>query len=431
MAESRAAILRYYAYRATTAYGFYLPVGLLYLQQEYGWAVVGLTQGVFAFALVAAEIPTGYVGDRIGRRASLAAGNAISAGALGVFVFLDSPLQYAVLYAVWAVGWAFRSGTGEAWLYELLDVHDEADEYARVSGRSSTVLLLTSAATAAAAGVLVSYGWSVPLVANAALSAVGIPLVLSLPAVGDAAAAGDAHASRDTSESHAGSDADDGQASSDADADVFTVRAAIRTLKLQVARPEIRWLVAYVALFHVLFAVTRPYESPIAKEVGVPVAAIGAMYAGFKLVSAGAASTAGWLQETVGTRRSFAMLVPVYGLAYASIALVPVLVVPVFFLNRGLKTVVGPLRDQYLNDRLEDVGRATVLSGASMALSLASGTATTASGWLVELLGPLQFLVAAGAVVSGAAGVLWLAVSPVRTREDATSDVPAAAVDAD
>jgi MFS family permease len=421
MADSRAAILRYYAYRATTAYGFYLPVGLLYLQQEYGWAVVGLTQGVFAFALVAAEIPTGYVGDRIGRRASLAAGNVISAGALGVFVFLDSPLQYTVLYAVWAVGWAFRSGTGQAWLYELLDAHDEAGDYARVSGRSSTVLLLTSAVTAAAAGFLVSYGWSVPLVANAALSAVGIPLVLSLPAVGDAAAAGDAHSNGDASDEKAGT----------GDADVFTVRAAIRTLRLQVARPEIRWLVAYVALFHVLFAVTRPYESPIAKEVGVPVAAIGAMYAGFKLVSAGAASTAGWLQETVGTRRSFAMLVPVYGLAYASIALVPVLVVPVFFLNRGLKTVVGPLRDQYLNDRLEDVGRATVLSGASMALSLASGAATTASGWLVELLGPLQFLAAAGAVVSGAAGILWLAVSPVRTREDAASDVPATAVDAD
>ena len=413
MTDSRTATLRYYAYRASTAYGFYLPVGLLYLQQEYGWAVVGLTQGVFAFALVAAEIPTGYVGDRIGRRASLAAGSAISAVALSVFVFLDSPLQYAVLYAVWAVGWAFRSGTGEAWLYELLAEGGDEDEYARVSGRSSTVLLVTSAVTAAAAGFLVTYGWEVPLFANAVLSAIGVPIVLSLPATGDSNAAAE----------------DDGDDTTDED--TFTVRAAVRTLRLQVARPEIRWLVAYVALFHVLFAVTRPYESPIATEVGLPVAAVGAMFAGFKLVSAGAASTAGWLQDTLGTRRSFALLVPVYGAAYASIAFVPVLVVPVFFLNRGLKTVIRPLRDQYLNDRLEDVGRATVLSGASMALSTASGTATAASGWLVEALGPLQFLASAGVVVAGSAGVLWLAVAPVRSPTDGGVAGPAPAADAD
>jgi MFS family permease len=418
MTDSRAAILRYYAYRATTAYGFYLPVGLLYLQQQYGWAVVGLTQGVFAFALVAAEIPTGYVGDRIGRRASLAAGSAVSTGALGVFVFLDSPTEYVVLYAVWAVGWAFRSGTAEAWLYELLAESGDEDEYAHVSGRASTVLLVTSAVTAGAAGFLVSYGWEVPLLANAVLSAVGVPVVLSLPTAG-------ADAADDDTDDVDGEDATTG--------DTFTLRAAVRTLRLQVARPEIRWLVAYVALFHVLFAVTRPYESPIAKEVGVPVAAIGAMYAGFKLVSAGAASTAGWLQDALGTRRSFALLVPVYGLAYASIAFVPVLVVPVFFLNRGLKTVIRPLRDQYLNDRLEDVGRATVLSGASMALSTASGTATAASGWLVELLGPLQFLATAGVVVAGVAGVLWLAVGPVRspTAGGATGPAPGAGADAD
>ena len=406
MNEGRRVVWRYYAYLATTAYGFYLPVGLLYLQREFGYAVVGLTQGVFAFALLLAEIPTGYLGDRIGRRASLAVGNALSAGALGVFVFLDSPFEYVLLYVVWAVGWAFRSGTEQAWLYELLQSRGEDDEYARVSGRGSTVVLLTSAVTAAAAGVLVTYGWGVPLFANAALSAVGIPLVLSLPAVS-------------------------GEGDVDSDAEVFRVRDAVHTLRLQVARPEIRWVVAYVALFHVLFAVTRPYESPIAEQVGVPVAALGLLFAGFKLVSAGAASTAGWFRDNLGTRRVFLLLIPVYGLAYASVAVLPALVVPVFFLNRSVKKVVRPLRDQYLNDRLEDVGRATVLSGASMVLSLASGTANLVSGSLVEALGPFRFLAAAGVAIAGLGGLLWLAVSPVRSEAEPSPTTAASPAEVD
>jgi MFS family permease len=408
MRDGRHVVWRYYAYLATTAYGFYLPVGLLYLQREFGWAVVGLTQGVFAFAMLLAEIPTGYLGDRMGRRASLAVGNALSAGALAVFVYPDSPLEYVLLYAVWAVGWAFRSGTEQAWLYELLQSRGEDDEYARVSGRGSTVVLLTSAVTAAAAGVLVTYGWDVPLFANAALSALGVPLVLSLPAV-----SGESDA-----ESAPGSD-------------VFGVRDAVNTLRLQVARPEIRWVVAYVALFHVLFAVTRPYESPIAEQVGVPVAALGVLFAGFKLVSAGAASTAGWFRDALGTRRVFLLLVPVYGLAYAGVAVVPLLVVPVFFLNRSVKKVVRPLRDQYLNDRLEDVGRATVLSGASMVLSLASGTANLVSGSLVGVLGPFRFLAMAGVGIAGLGGLLWLAVSPVRSQTGPASTVAASAAEVD
>ncbi|MFC3478409.1 MFS transporter [Halobacterium litoreum] len=410
MAASRHVVWRYYAYLATTAYGFYLPVGLLYLQSEYGWAVVGLTQGVFSFALLLAEIPTGYLGDRVGRRASLAVGNAISAGALAVFVFLDSPTEYVLLYAVWAFGWAFRSGTEQAWLYELLAAEDEDDEYARLSGRGNTVRLLTSAVTAVLAGVLVTYGWGVPLFANAALSAVGIPLVLALPAVGDAETDGD--------------DAPD-------PADAFSVREALDTLRLQVARPEVRWLVAYVGVFHVLFAVTRPYESPIAEQVGVPVAALGVLFAAFKVVSAGASASAGWIRDAVGTRRALALLTPVYGLAYAAVAFVPVLVVPVFFLNRSVQRVVGPLRDQYLNDRLADVGRATVLSGASMALSLASGTANLFSGQLVAALGPFRFLASAGVLLAGAGGLLWLAVSPVREEGAATPGANAPAADAD
>lgn len=380
-------VRRYYAYYLTNSNGFFLPVSIIYLRQVRGFGLddIGFVLAAFLWAEVLAEIPTGYVGDRIGRKASLAVGNLLSAVALISYVLAHTVLGYVVVHVVWAIGWAFHSGTGAAWLYEHLTSRGDEAAYARVSGRANSILLVTSAITAALSGVLVTVDWTLPFVANAALAALGVPILLTLPA-----------AERESD-------------------DVLGVRDAVRILRLQIGRPEVRWLVAYSALFYGLFELTRTFEQPAANAVGVPVAGFGLLYAGFKLVSAGAASTAGWFERRLGTRRVFLLLVPVVGAAFASTAVTPLFVVPVLFLSRALGTILRPIRNQYLNDRLADVGRATVLSGASMVLSLVAGGANVVGGQIAEATGPVRFLAGVGLAVAGAAGLLWMATSPVRT----------------
>lgn len=419
MAESRGLIWRYYLYQTTNSSGFYLPISILYLQdQGFGLAFIALTQATFTLAMVAAEIPSGYLGDRLGRRGSLAVGSALRVVAMGAYAFADAQLTFLALQVVWATGWAFRTGTRDAWLYEVLKAHFDESEYARIEGRGSTAHLATSAVAAIVGGVLYGIDPAAPFLVNAALAGLGIPLLFTFPKVGPDAD------SRDGDSADANSPDSGGHSP-------FTVREAVRTLRLQVSRPEVRWLVAYAALFNGLFSVTRTFEQPALQEVGLPVAGLGVIYAGFKLVSAGVAATAGWFEERLGTRRVFALLAPIYGLAYASIAFTPLVLVPVLFLNRSLQVVTRPIRNQYLNDRLADVGRATVLSGASMALSVASGAANLVGGPVVEQFGPVGFLPGAGLAIAGAAGVLWLATSPVRPiDESSTSDAdPTAAAD--
>jgi membrane protein implicated in regulation of membrane protease activity len=116
-------------------------------------------------------------------------------------------------------------------------------------------------------------------------------------------------------------------------------------------------------------------------------------------------------------------LVPIFGVLYASFAFVPLLLVPAVFTRRAVSQLVRPVRNEYLNDRLGDLGRATVLSGVSMALSLASGTANLFGGRVAEGLGPVTFLSATGVAVAVVAGVLWLLTSPVR--EDPDTATPA------
>jgi|AntRauTorcE11898_2_1112593.scaffolds.fasta_scaffold07010_2 MFS family permease len=387
--KGRRLIYRYYLYRITTSAGFYLPVSVLILQDKgFGLDFIGFAYAVYALGTLLAEIPTGYLGDRIGRRASLAVGCVLRVGVLAVYPFLESAAAYLAIHLVWATGRSFRSGTQDAWLYEVLEARFDSSQFARIESRGRMARLTVSAGGAIVGSLLYSVDPASPFVVNAGLATLGLPLLATFPAV------------QSTGEAP--------------DGDHFSVRNALTMLRAQVERPSVRWFVAYAALFHAVFLVTRIYEQPAFGEIGVPVAGFGLIYAGFKLASAVAASTVGRLQERFGIRGTFALLIPLYGLAYAGLLVVPALVIPVLILNRGLSTITAPLRNQYLNDRLADVGRSTVLSGAAMALALVGGVARVLAGTVAEGLGAVELLGWSGVVVAPVGAALWLLTSPVR-----------------
>jgi MFS family permease len=299
----------YYAYQTTTANGFWIPYAYVYLLElGFGEATFGFANAAFLFTMVAAEIPAGYVGDRLGRRVSLGVGNLLATAVFGLYTFVGSTPQVVALFAVWGVGYAFHSAAGEAWLYDLLDGSDDGttDEFARVSGRSETASLLSSAGGALAATPLYWVDPALPFLANALLSAVGIPVLAALPSTGG---------EQETT---------------------FSVRRAVRMLRVQAGRSEIRWLVVYTALFNLLLSMTRWLEQPALKAAGVPLAGFGALYASFQLVSAAGTWTTGWLEDTLGAKRFFLLLVPLVGIAYGLIAVVPMFVIPVVYLRRVL-----------------------------------------------------------------------------------------------
>lgn len=395
-------VRRYYAYRATLTNGFYLPVSVIYMEaQGLGLAEIGFVQGVFLFGMVAGELPTGYLADYLGRRKTLALGNAVTTTVMAGFVFAASTAGFTALFLLWSFAWTLRSGTSDAWLYELLAEKDLDDEFARLSGRAESVLLVVSAGAALSAGLLYTVDPGIPFVANAAVAALGLPILFTLPRTSETAD----------------------------DEPTMTVRRAVSLLREQFTRPSIGWLIVYAALFNVVFSVTRVFEQPALREVGVPVAGLGVVYAGFKIVSAVATGAAGAVQDRLGTRGVMLSLIPIFGVLYASFAIVPLLLVPAVFARRAVSQLVRPVRNEYVNDRLDDVGRATVLSGVSMALSLASGTANVLGGRVAEGIGPVMFLAVTGVMVSAAAGVLWLLTSPVRDDPETAAPTESGSVD--
>lgn len=377
-------VLKYYLYQATTTFGFFWPVFTLFLlHRGLSFAQIGLLGSISAALMLVGEVPTGYVGDRLGRRASLVLGSLLLSTSLLGFVVAQSFVVFVALYAVWAVGRAFRSGSADAWLYDVLDEADRAGEYTRVRGRGGSVGHWVSAATMLVAGVLYGLEPWLPFLASALLVASSIPVLVSMPA-----------------------------ARGDVDGDGPSVVRGLRGLRRHLATPPLRSFVLAIALFFGVVGAADTFIQPLAVRQGLPESGLGPLYAGFTVVAAIGSYYAGDLEARTSTRTvvvavtlgtALFLLVPLF---------LPLAVFPAFFAMKGGRAVVAPVASGSINDRAGSVQRATLLSAASMVYALVRVVLKPAAGALADATSPLLTIGALGAFFVLAALALSLAESP-------------------
>lgn len=407
----RALVRRYYAYRATLSVGFVTPVFTLFVLRTVTFAQFGVLSATYSVLSVAGEVPTGYVGDRLGRRASLLLSVAFTVASLAGFVLARSFAWYVVLYALWALALTFRSGSMDAWLYDTLDERLDADDFSHVRGRGDAVQQWASAVTMVAGGLLYGLDPTYPFVAAVAFNGLGFLALLSLPRTRQFAAA------------------DSGDA---ADGDRLGPLEAVSVACDHLGVPALRSLVAYVALFYAVVSVANAYVQPMAVETlgphlgrfgvtfpeGAMAAArsgeagaalalgLGVLYAVLSMLSSAGGYYAGALERRLGVRRSVLLVPAVTAVAMVVPLELAVLALPTFAVLRTANPVVEPIAYGYVNDHAADVGRATLLSAVSMLvmalrtpLALGAGVVADATGatTAVAALGGL-FLVIGGAV---------------------------------
>ncbi|KTG27790.1 MFS transporter [Haloferax profundi] len=388
----RSPVAKYYAYKTTQFVSFTAAIWILFVRSRgLSFAEVGALNSVWWLALVASEIPTGYVGDRLGRRSAMALGTAIIAVSTVAMGLSSTFLQFAIVYGTWAVGETFRSGSDDAWLYDLLGETDETQEFANVRGRATGVGLAIGAVTTLAGGVIAdATNYSVPFFATAVVTALGIPILLSVPETGNSG-------------------------------DEFTPKRALRVIREKLTRPPLRGFVVYFALLFGVVNMAYIFDQPIVRDValglGVPESAtntaVSASYAVFSLAAAAASYRAGWIRDRIGIRRWFLLAPILVALAFGSLPLFGPLAFPAFVVARAVTNSSVVLGNQYVNDRVDSVGRATVLSAAGMLYSLAVVPFELAGGVVADAVSPTGALAAFGGVLLVGSAVLWTVERPV------------------
>lgn len=110
-------------------------VTLFYLHRGLTIDQVVWLSGIFGAALLVAEVPTGYMADRFGRKATLLAGVALLAASNLIHWFAFGFPAFAVAFVVMAFSKACFSGTEEALLYDSLREAGREGEMLRQNSR--------------------------------------------------------------------------------------------------------------------------------------------------------------------------------------------------------------------------------------------------------------------------------------------------------
>ncbi len=378
-------VAKYYLYQATVTFGFFWPVFTIFLlDRGLSYTQIALLGSLSAGVSVLGEVPTGYVGDRIGRRDSLLLGSTALALSVYGLAVVETFVGFVVVYAVWALGGAFRSGAGDAWLYDVLAARLDEESYTRVRGRGGAVNMGVTAVTMLGAGGLYAVDPVLPFVVGGTVNAAGVAVLVTMPTV------------------------DPG-----GDDDRLGVRRTARVVGEALLRPPVRSIVLGVALFFGVVGAADTYVQPIAVNVvGLPTTVLGPLYAGFAVLGAGASYAAGPVERRLGARTALVAVPLLVGGLLVAPLFVGAVALPALVVMRASRELIAPLASGYLNENVDAVGRATVLSAAAMVYGVSRFAFKPLGGAVADALGPVAavvalggFLVAGLLLVRGVAGL--------------------------
>lgn len=378
-------VATYYAYQATLSFGFFAPVFTIFLlARDLSYTEIALLSTESAILTVVGEVPSGYLGDRLGRRASLLVSTTAMTLSIAGFVVAESFPAFVLLYGLWALARVFRSGTGDAWLYETLrDRLDDEGRFTTVRGRGRAVNLGVTVVATLAGGALYTVQPALPFAVSAGLHALGVPILLSFPK---------------TATFEEGRDS------------TVSVRATARVVQEQLTAPGTRTVVAVAAVVFAYTNTVNSYVQPTVRDiVGLPVSLLGPLYAGFTLVSALAGYYTGAVDARLGSRRTIFLTAPLVILGVGLVTLFPLLAIPAFLAYKGAETLLRSVTAGFLNDRVTDTGRATTLSAASMTYALARLPLLVAAGAFADRRGPRPVFGAVAVVCLLTIALLWVA----------------------
>ncbi|WP_435195858.1 MFS transporter [Natronomonas sp. EA1] len=377
-------VARYYLYMATSTLGFLIPVWVLLLDEAraFSYTQITLLDVVFFSTILLAELPTGYVGDRLGRRNALvcsSVGVGLSAAAFGV---AQSFTAFLVVYVAWGVAQTFRTGNDSAWLYDTLSRYAEEATFTRVRGRGMAVLLAANTVTAVAGGYLYTMNPAYPFYATGVVNVLSGVVLLTMP--------------EELGETE----------------EAFTLSKARRAIG-GLAAPSLRWFVVYVSLFFAVGWSADLFIQPISRAAGLDVVGLGYLYALLSAVAALASNYAGALADRVGISTLLHAAPLLLGAGLVLVGLLPVAAAPVFLFARGLLSMAGPISETYVNERTPALGRATVLSATSMLLSLSSIPVKLVSGPIADATSLFVTVAVLGGALLVVSAVLLVARRPV------------------
>ena len=388
--QYRRNITRFYVYRLGADLALWSPIWVVYLQQERGLSLTQITAMDAPFWLVAvlAEIPTGTVADRWGRKVSLLLGAASFTVALLLFgLATNYPLLLAA-YLAWPLSVALQSGADHAFLYDSLAMLGREREFPKILGRTQALHMvgfllggLIGAPLAAATSL------AFPILASAAISLVAVLAALTFREPRH----------KDVRPHPA----------------YFAIMREAARYTLH--HPSLRWMMAVRAVLMGAALIAVIFTQPYLSSFDVPVKRFGLFTTPLLLLSIAGALLAHRLARRLGERPVLYMLAAGFACALLVLGVLPsITAFAMFGVLSFCNAVTSPVTSNYLNRHAPQHMRATLMSLGQMAFSVVLLTSEPLLGVVADRTSMQTMFLITGIATSALAVVAlarWTAAS--------------------
>jgi len=350
------------AFRGTTRALLFAPYIFQFMTQVRGLSIAqyGAMQALYYGVVMATEVPSGVIADRLGRKGTLALGALVNGVGCYVFAMSFSLPMFALGEVLFALGTALISGADSALLYDSLEAENRQTEYARAEGAGQASWLIVTAIGMPLADRFLVRGED-PVLAywvTGSLSMIGVLCALAMvePPTGQR---------------------------------LSTREITLGAVSDVIHRPPVFRIVLYsVGVFILLRAAIVMFFNPVLDASGVPVNFYGTVLAMVNVVGAITALRGHRILERIG-ERAFMVAMPAAMVVMFSLLLwIRTPLVVALFCIQGAVFGIYPLLRTILNRHIgSSARRATVMSIESMACRIAFGLIALFAGVALERFG--------------------------------------------
>lgn len=174
-------IAKYFFFTFLIYFYVWMPIWVVFFQDKgMNLYQIGLLDAAGYLLIALAEIPTGIVADKFGKKYSLAVG-ALFYG-IGMFAITSSAFSFWFIlgFVMWNISNPFFSGATTALLYDSLTFLNRKDDFQKLMGRSRAVTQIAQISGSIIGGIIASYSLKLCFIIAGILSIVAAIVALTM-----------------------------------------------------------------------------------------------------------------------------------------------------------------------------------------------------------------------------------------------------------
>lgn len=174
-------LIALYLIKVSKWFTLVMPVIVLFYEENgLNLKDIFLLKSVYSIAVVAFEIPAGYLADAWGRRNTLILGCTLAFGGFLCYSFSYTLGAFFLAEVLLGTGQSMVSGADSALLYDTMLGNRREDEYLKYEGKVTMIGNFSEASAGLVSGFLAAYSLRLPFYCQTFIAFIGIPAALML-----------------------------------------------------------------------------------------------------------------------------------------------------------------------------------------------------------------------------------------------------------